>query len=80
MYKNFNETINSGDVVALVGPSGTGKSTLLNLITKLSDPSEGEIYFDDVPLSTLTFKEIQHKVSYVTQENFMFKGTLRENL
>lgn len=38
MYKNFNESIQPGDVVALVGASGTGKSTLLNLITKLSDP------------------------------------------
>jgi ABC-type multidrug transport system fused ATPase/permease subunit len=67
IYTNFNENINAGDVVSLIGPSGIGKSTLLNLITKLSDPSSGNIYFDGVPLSSMTFKDIQHKVSYVTQ-------------
>lgn len=41
MYNNYNEIINAGDVVALVGPSGVGKSTLLNLLTKLSDPNNG---------------------------------------
>lgn len=77
MYDNYNEVINAGDIVALAGPSGVGKSTLLNLVTKLSDPSNGEIFFDDVPISSMSFKDIQHKVSYVTQENFLFKGTLK---
>lgn len=80
MYTNFNENINAGDVVALIGPSGVGKSTLLNLLTKLSDPTSGNIYIDDMPISLMTFQDIQHKVSYVTQENFLFKGTLEENL
>lgn len=80
MYENFNQTINSGDVVALVGPSGVGKSTLLNLLTKLSSPTHGNIYFDDMPLSLMTFQDIQQKVSYVTQENLLFRGTLEDNL
>lgn len=67
MYLNFNENIGAGDVVALVGPSGVGKSTLLNLVTKLSDPVSGNIYLDDMPLSLMTFQDIQHKISYVTQ-------------
>jgi ABC-type bacteriocin/lantibiotic exporter with double-glycine peptidase domain len=80
MYNKFNENIKAGDVVALVGPSGVGKSTLLNLITKLDEPKSGTIYFDGVALSEMSFKDIQHKVSYVTQENFLFRGTLEENL
>ena len=80
MYKNYSEKINAGEVVALVGPSGVGKSTLFNLITKLTDPSSGNIYLDDMPLSIMTFQDIQHKISYVTQENFLFRGTLQENL
>lgn len=67
MYLNFNQNIEAGDVVALVGPSGVGKSTLLNLVTKLSDPVSGNIYLDDMPLSLMTFQDIQHKISYVTQ-------------
>ncbi len=67
MYLNFNENIEAGDVVALIGPSGVGKSTLLNLVTKLSDPVSGNIYLDDMPLSLMTFQDIQHKISYVTQ-------------
>lgn len=54
-------------MVALIGPSGVGKSTLLNLVTKLSDPVSGNIYLDDMPLSLMTFQDIQHKISYVTQ-------------
>lgn len=80
MYNNFNLNIQPGEVIALVGASGTGKSTLLNLITKLSDPESGNISLDDMPLSLMTFQDIQHKISYVTQENFLFKGTLEENL
>lgn len=80
MYKNYSEKINAGEVVALVGPSGVGKSTLFNLITKLTDPTSGNIYLDDMPLSIMTFQDIQHKISYVTQENFLFRGTLQENL
>lgn len=66
--------------MALVGPSGIGKSTLFNLITKLSDPDSGRIFLDDMPLSLLTFDDIQQTISYVTQENFLFRGTLEENL
>lgn len=79
-YHNFSLDIKAGSVVALVGPSGIGKSTLFNLITKLSDPDEGRIFLDDMPLSLMTFDDIQQTVSYVTQENFLFKGTLQENL
>lgn len=76
MYKNYNDSISAGEVVALVGPSGVGKSTLFNLITKLTDATSGNIYLDDMPLSLMTFQDVQHKISYVTQENFLFKGTL----
>ena len=50
-----------------MGPSGIGTSTLLNLITKLSDPKSGNIFLDDMPMSLMTFQDIQHKISYVTQ-------------
>lgn len=67
MYTNYNDQIKAGEVVALVGPSGVGKSTLLNLITKLTEPKSGNIFLDDMPLSLMTFQDVQHKISYVTQ-------------
>lgn len=80
LYSNYNLDINSGEIVALVGPSGVGKSTLFNLITKLSEPEKGRIYLDDMSLSLMNFSDIQQLISYVTQENFLFKGTVAENL
>lgn len=80
MFSNFSLNIPAGSVVALVGPSGIGKSTLFNLLTKLSEPNEGKICLDDMPLSLMTFHDIQQTISYVTQENFLFRGTVEENL
>jgi ABC-type multidrug transport system fused ATPase/permease subunit len=51
----------------LVGASGTGKSTLFNLLTKLAEPDEGELFIDGQLVSSMNFKDIQTKMSYVTQ-------------
>lgn len=64
---NFNLTIVANSIVALVGPSGTGKSTLLNLLTKLANPASGTIYLNNIPLYTLSFSDLQNQISYVTQ-------------
>lgn len=80
LYRNFNLDINSGETIALVGDSGTGKSTMFNLITKLVQPEKGEIFVNGQSLNNFTFEDMQKMISYVTQETFLFAGTFEENL
>lgn len=66
--------------VALVGHSGAGKSTVINLILKYYDSTEGEIYLGDKPYSKLTHQEIRSHISLVFQDNELFSSTVRENV
>ena len=73
-------TINPNEKVALVGHSGAGKSTIINLIMKLYDPTGGELYLKDQAYSKLTHKFIRDNISLVFQENELFSSTIRENV
>jgi len=70
----------AGKTTALVGPSGGGKSTLMNLIIRLYDPDKGQILVDDVDLKQVTFESLRQKIAYVGQETFLFSKTVMENL
>ncbi len=69
-----------GEVVALVGSTGTGKSTLCNLIVHLIDPTHGEVRIGGVPLAQLDPTALHRSTSLVFQESFLFADTVRENL
>lgn len=69
-----------GQTVALVGPTGAGKSTLLSLLPRFYECDEGSILLDDRPISSLEKPELRSVLGYVTQESFLFNGTVRENL
>ena len=69
-----------GKTTALVGPSGGGKSTLLNLILRLYDPIEGRILIDGCDLRQATFASLRRRISYVGQDTFLFSATVMENL
>ena len=69
-----------GETIALVGATGAGKSTALNLLTRFYEPTSGRILVDGVPLSDLSKEWLRDNTGYVTQENFLFNTTLRENL
>jgi ATP-binding cassette subfamily B protein/subfamily B ATP-binding cassette protein MsbA len=69
-----------GETIALVGATGAGKSTVLNLLTRFYDPTRGRILIDGVPLDTLSKEWLRDQLGYVTQESFLFNTTLRENL
>ncbi|HVT01687.1 MAG TPA: ABC transporter ATP-binding protein [Patescibacteria group bacterium] len=73
-------TINSNEKVALVGHSGAGKSTTVNLIMKLYKPTSGEIYLKDEPYSDLSHQSIRGNIALVFQENELFSSTVRENV
>ncbi|MCX6877544.1 MAG: ABC transporter ATP-binding protein [Verrucomicrobia bacterium] len=69
-----------GQTVALVGATGAGKSTVLNLLTRFYDATAGRIFVDDVPLVEISKEWLRDQTGYVTQESFLFNTTLRENL
>jgi ABC-type multidrug transport system fused ATPase/permease subunit len=69
-----------GETIALVGATGAGKSTVLNLLTRFYEPSAGRILIDGTPIGTLSKEWLRDQLGYVTQESFLFNTTLRENL
>lgn len=69
-----------GETVALVGATGAGKSTVLNLLTRFYDPTGGRILIDGEPLQNLSKEWLRDQLGFVTQESFLFNTTLRENL
>ena len=69
-----------GETVALVGTTGAGKSTLVNLLTRFYELSSGEIFLDGKPIRSYGMRALREMVGLVTQESFLFNGTIRENL
>jgi subfamily B ATP-binding cassette protein MsbA len=69
-----------GSVTALVGPSGSGKSTLIGLVAAFAKPTAGTVFVDDVDLSTIGLDSYRSQLGVVLQENFLFDGTIRENI
>jgi len=80
VLKNISFTINKNEKIALVGHSGVGKTTLINLILKLYEPTEGSILLDNKEYSQLTHNFIRHNMSLVFQESELFSTTIQENV
>jgi ATP-binding cassette subfamily B protein len=72
--------IEPGERLALVGPTGAGKSTLAKLIARLYDPTEGRVLFDGVDLRDATMRSLRERIVVVPQEGFLFNGTVRDNI
>jgi len=80
ILKDINFTANAGDKVAIVGPSGTGKSTIASLILQFYTANKGEICYDDKPASDFELCDIRNQVAIVPQDVLLFGGTIRENI
>ncbi len=80
VLRHVNLTIATGQVVALVGPSGGGKSTLADLIPRFYDVSEGQITVDGTDLRDLTLASLRSQIAVVTQATFLFNDTVRNNI
>jgi ATP-binding cassette subfamily B protein len=72
--------LGAGNSIAIVGPSGSGKSTIINLIPRLYDVCEGKVLFDGVDVRDLELAYLRKNVGVVSQETYLFNGTIRENL
>ncbi|ALA51351.1 ABC transporter ATP-binding protein [Shouchella clausii] len=73
-------TFHAGTTVALVGHTGSGKSTIVNLMSRFYDPTSGEIHLDGVDLKDIRLADLRKHVSYVLQDTFIFAGTIMDNI
>lgn len=80
ILKGINLTINKGETVALVGPSGGGKSTLANLVARFYDVNEGQILFDGVEIKKAKMKDLRAQMGIVTQDSILFNDTVTNNI
>ena len=80
VLRDFNLRVRPGDTIALVGPTGGGKSTIVNLLCRFYEPKEGRILFGDHDYTDLTQHAIQSRIGMVLQTPHLFSGTIRENL
>jgi len=78
--KNLSFSINSGETLAILGRTGSGKSTILELIGRLYDVSSGEILVDDKPIEELHLKSIREAIGYVPQDAFLFSDSIKNNI
>lgn len=80
ILKNINLEIKRGEVVALVGASGSGKSTIVNLLERFFDATSGEILIDDVNILDMDLKDLRRNIALVTQDVFLFSDTIAKNI
>jgi ATP-binding cassette, subfamily B, multidrug efflux pump len=80
VLKNLNFTIKPGEKVALVGPTGAGKSSIIRLLSRLYEPSEGRILIDGVDITQVTQAELRNYVGVILQDGFLFSGDVASNI
>lgn len=80
VLSDVNFTIQPGETIALVGPTGAGKTTIVNLISRFYDIEDGHIYIDGHDLKKVSIHSLRRQMGVMTQDNFIFHGTVRENI
>jgi len=80
ILKSINLEVKKGQVLAIVGPSGVGKTTMVDLIPRFYDPKKGRILIDGVDIATLTLKSLRQQIGIVTQETILFNDSIKANI
>ncbi|HBS10285.1 MAG TPA: hypothetical protein DEA28_00890, partial [Firmicutes bacterium] len=80
LIENFNLKVNKGDMVAIVGPTGAGKTTLVNLIMRFYEINSGEIALDNIDTRNYTRSCLRSSIGMVLQDTWLFRGTIKDNL
>ncbi|WP_130806467.1 ABC transporter ATP-binding protein [Senegalia massiliensis] len=78
--KNINIDIEKGTTLGVVGRTGSGKTTLVNLILRLYDIDKGNIFIDNIPIQNFSIKNLRENIGYVSQDNFLFSTTVKQNI
>lgn len=77
---DVNFHVKEGETIALVGPTGAGKTTIVNLISRFYDVQEGNIYVDDYNIKSVSIESLRQQMGIMTQDNFLFSGSVKENI
>jgi ATP-binding cassette subfamily B protein len=80
VLRHFDLDVAPGETHAIVGATGAGKSTIVKLLLRLYEPRQGSIAVDGVPIDELTFQSLRGAIGFVSQDVYLFQGTVRENL
>ena len=80
ILKDINLKVEQGQTVAFIGSTGSGKSTLINLIPRFYDVTEGEVLFNDIDVRAYQLSDLYDKIGYVSQKAVLFKGSVRDNI
>ena len=80
ILKKVNMSVESGESIALVGPTGAGKSTIVSLISRFYDINEGEILIDNTDIKSVTLKSLREQMGIMLQDSFIFSGTIIDNI
>lgn len=80
ILKDVSFKVRPGETIALVGPTGAGKTTIVNLISRFYEAQEGQILLDGHEVASVTLKSLRSQLGIMTQDNFLFSGTIRENI
>lgn len=80
VLKHLNLMAQPGEAIALVGASGAGKTTLVNLLPRFYDPQQGEIFIDGIPIRDVTLASLRRQIGIVPQESTLFSGTIAQNI
>ncbi len=80
LLKDLSFGLAAGECLSIVGPSGAGKTTLLRLLVRLEEPTQGQIFLEETPLSAWPIQSLRQRLTLVFQEGRLFAGSVRENL
>lgn len=80
ILKGINLKVNKGEILAIAGPSGVGKTTLVDLILRFYDPQKGKILIDGIDIKDLTLRSLRQQIGIVTQETILFNDTISNNI
>jgi len=80
IINNFSATVKAGQKIAIVGPTGAGKTTMVNLLMRFYDTDSGEICIDGVPISSVTRENVHDQFCMVLQDTWLFEGSIKENI